>query len=67
MTEDSNNLRNFYNNKQSIFKNKEELLKNIRKILNNFELRDKMVLSSSKISKKYFYSSIIKKNNEKYN
>ena len=36
MTENSDNLFNFYNKKQiSIFKNKEELLKNIKKILKN--------------------------------
>lgn len=62
MTEDSDNLLKFFNTKQiSIFKNNHELLKNINKLLNNFELRDKMVFSSSKISKNYSYSTIIKK------
>ena len=62
MTEHSDNLLKFFNAKHiSIFKSKEELLINIKKILNNFKLRDKMVISSSKHSKKYSYSSIIKK------
>ena len=62
MTEYSDNLLKFFNTKQiSVFKNNQELLKNINKLLNNFELRDKMTFSSSKISKNYSYSSIIKK------
>ena len=62
MSEYSENLKNFFNNKQiSIFNNKEELLRNIKKILSNIELRDKMVNVSSKVSKNYSYSYIIKK------
>ena len=62
MTENSNNLFKFFNTKQiSVFQNNQELLNNINKFLNNFKLRDKMVFSSSKTSKNYSYSSIIKK------
>ena len=61
MTEYSDNLLKFFNTKQiSIFKNKEELLNNIKKILSNYKLRNKMVISSSKHSKNFSYSSIIK-------
>ena len=62
MTEYSDNLLKFFNTKQiSIFKDKEELLNNIKKILSNYKLRNKMVISSSKHSKNFSYSSIIKK------
>ena len=62
LTEYSNNLLKFFNTKQiSFFQNNKELLDNINKFLSNFELRDKMVFSSFKISKNYSYSSIIKK------
>ena len=61
MTEYSDNLLKFFNTKQiSIFKDKEELLNNIKKILSNYKLRNKMVISSSKHSKNFSYSSIIK-------
>ena len=61
MTEYSDNLLKFFTTKQiSIFNNKEELLNNIKKILNNSKLRNKMVISSSKQSKNFSYSSIIK-------
>ncbi len=66
MTEFSENLHEFYNSKQiSVFKNRRELLNNIEKLLNNFKLRDKMVMSSYKISKKYSYSSIVRRIIEK--
>ncbi len=62
MTEHSDNLENFFNRKQiSIFKTKEELSKKIKKILSNNKLRDEMVSISSKVSKYYSYSNIIKK------
>ncbi len=62
MTENSENLLNFFNKKQiSIFENKVELKNNIKKILNDPNLRDKMVNSSFKTSKNYSYSVIIKK------
>ena len=62
LTENSDNLFNFYNSKQIlVFNNKEELLKKINKVLINPKLRDKMVYSSFKTSKKYSYSAIMKK------